>query len=1051
MNDKQLTIKHYFDVYNNLKKLRDDYNNAESNYENLQSLKDKQSKKHVGTLEQASLFMTVASNFAGEELKQQIDEQSPFDVDLLIKLFIKMHDKESAIKLYKEANKQFNYIVFNDGEEGEKSISDDDITVADAEADRIIDEIRKYHKEGTVPFFENFSYFYGKKDATNSSMFDGSVFFGLALYDLPCGIPDDEPDKISLRGHSHQPIDLNVLNHQIIYAEYTNDNENIVLDGMTAVIYKIINNLKDSIDTILFADTVRYNNTALGELAVIAGKNDGLLENAPRNNEELRNRLTRLINKKQHDNQKTTFLFLHNFPHGYDSNSVSLIQQIIANADAFNVCAVLTSNISNSNFSSKDAVEFIRSRATSIIYKEDQWFICLEDYGFEWGFEWLEKDDEQINKAIDTVNSGVKKVNLSNIYPERVKLSINSHKKKGTRFLDENAYSVNNQGELLKLDFENTNFATFLCGASRSGKSNLLHIIISDLINNNHPDDIEIWLVDFKMTEFSRYIDNLPPHIRYILLDESPELVYDIVDRLMEILTKRQNIFKGKWDKLANVPADKYMPALFVIIDEFSVMSKIIADSVINANDNYVIKMQTLLAKGAALGMHFIFASQGFTSGSRGLNDFAKKQIQQRIAMKTELSEIKFTLDLQSYSDRDKLLMEELTVYHSLYKSVKPLNYDGDHLIYGKVLYIPDIALQTNFIKELNNYYKPSLKYEPNNDVAYIYKKPLIVDGNAYSTFDNKIEEMNSYINENKEDEKCLLFIGEPRRMMTLLPLSIHESYQENVALLSYLNEKAAAASSIISIMKSLELQNKEYKCFSSTGNQLFDLVKPHANKMNKSSFTSLDDICEQLRTIKKAIERRENLDCYYFVFGIEKLFFDFSFVKNDGLDNESSMASSSEYESRQEGEMDLLTMMSLGVQVTTPDNTQVKVESTFKVKKVYDARDDLKFILTNGPRLGIHFIVPFETVNNFQQMRIDDKLFTHKIFFRSARTDLLNIISSRFASDISELPDRIFRYCNNISAVSFRPYLHAGLEIDGRVIDESGNIVINEEEEYLL
>ena len=64
-------------------------------------------------------------------------------------------------------------------------------------------------------------------------------------------------------------------------------------------------------------------------------------------------------------------------------------------------------------------------------------------------------------------------------------------------------------GNILSLDFENSNFATFICGASRSGKSTLLHTIITGLIKNNHPDDIEMWLIDFKMTEFSRYIDTL--------------------------------------------------------------------------------------------------------------------------------------------------------------------------------------------------------------------------------------------------------------------------------------------------------------------------------------------------------------------------------------------------------------------------------------------------------------------------------------------------------------------------------------------------------------
>lgn len=59
-----------------------------------------------------------------------------------------------------------------------------------------------------------------------------------------------------------------------------------------------------------------------------------------------------------------------------------------------------------------------------------------------------------------------------------------------------------------------------------------------------------------------------------------------------------------------------YASAL-VMIDEFSIMSQIIADSVKYGKEDYSLKLQALLAEGAALGMHFIFSNQGFTSGSR--------------------------------------------------------------------------------------------------------------------------------------------------------------------------------------------------------------------------------------------------------------------------------------------------------------------------------------------------------------------------------------------------------------------------------------------------
>ncbi len=1070
MNDKQLTIKRYFDVYNYLKEARDRYfaviervskrlhEIGDNTISEAQAVIDNINRRqsHLAKLD---FFENLATKELDESERVYPKDESPYDKEKLVKLFLKMNgvkNNKFAKELFTEIYRQKN-AIYKETDEQSKDVknkpnADEEIESLKKEKIDSVSIIKTSYDLKGQPFCDELISFYYNNDREEyADIFDGSIMVGSVEYIFPtCLVKNDNNEFDPATDYPLEgAVDLNVLGNQVLLAQYNNDNENVLLDSIAMTIVRTISYLKENIDAILYIDPVRFNESGLGVLGSIAGANGSLLERAPHNQDEVRNRLNKLINQKQHSRGKTTLLILHNFPHGYDGQTINLIQQLVANAESYDVCLFVTSNISNSASFNKDAVEYIRSRATAIDYSDRGWTMKLNDYGFEMPFYWLDMDKVAVLSCVHNIESNKVEVNMSNIFEERVPLSINAHLKKGSRLIENNPYSIDNQGNILKLDFESSNFATFLCGASRSGKSNLLHIIITDLLNNNHPDDIEIWLIDFKMTEFSRYTKNTPPHIRYILLDESPELVYDIVDRLTDILNKRQNIFKGKWDKLSNVPKDKYMPALFVIIDEFSVMSKIIADSIVNANDNYIAKMQTLLAKGAALGMRFIFASQGFTSGSRGLSDFAKKQIQQRIAMKTDLSEIKATLDLTSYSEKDKRLMEELEVYHSLYKSAKELNYDGDHLILGKVLYISNVDYQKKFIEQINNYYQPVERFEPDNDVSFIYKKPLVVDGNAYTSFEKRIKEMRSVIGSDVED-KCLLFLGEPRRMMTTYPIDVYNSYQENVAILSYLNEKNSAASVILSIMKSLDLQNKEFKCFSPVGNQLFGFVKPYLSKNNKQFFSSLDDICEQLKTIKTLIQNREASDCYYFIFGIEKLFFDFSFIKNDF--KEDTPIKEDTYDKRQEGEMDLLTMMEMGMEVTNVVETPlVKVESKITVKKVYDAREDFKFILTNGPRLGIHFIVPLETIGALSQIKLDDKLFKHKVFFRSAKADAINVVSGKFTSDISELPDHILRYCDNINAVSYRPYLHEGIEIDGHLIDENGEIIIKEEDDYLL
>ena len=203
-------------------------------------------------------------------------------------------------------------------------------------------------------------------------------------------------------------------------------------------------------------------------------------------------------------------------------------------------------------------------------------------------------------------------------------------------------YGVDQKDEVHSISFDNENFASYLMGASGSGKSTLLHTLITGIIRDYHPDDVELWLADFKMSEFAQYINPLPPHIKYILLDESQELIYDLIDKLTEKMMERQRFFMSpeyrELKKVENVPKQNYMPVIFVILDEISIMSQAVSES-----DYYKLRLQNLLAKGRALGIKFIFASQTFTKGIGGLTSTAKDQIQSRIAMKNSYNEINET------------------------------------------------------------------------------------------------------------------------------------------------------------------------------------------------------------------------------------------------------------------------------------------------------------------------------------------------------------------------------------------------------------------------
>lgn len=867
------------------------------------------------------------------------------------------------------------------------------------------------------------------------------------------GMYDAKTDTLNM------PVNMELSKGANYLIEYENETENELMSGVQQFLLNIAKYFGKYFKQILFIDPIRYSSSALGILAQLSEGRNSFIDNVPSNEEEIKSKLSSIImgsntnknslTQKEEVNQKR-LLIIHDFPFGYNSDILKLIQQICANADNYNVIVIMTYNNSVKECGNTTLMNFIKNNSiTPCQSNMFEWYIApqiLPEYIKEM----------YVNNKYSCEED--------NDYEKRIGWTNECKYKKGVREIVDIPYGIDTYGNILKLDFENSNFATFICGASRSGKSTLLNTIITGIIKNRHPDDVEIWLIDFKMTEFSRYIKHLPPHIRYIILDESPELVYDIIDRLTEIMNKRQNIFKGKWQKSNEVPSEKYMPAIFVVIDEFSVMSNIIADSVNNGKEDYRIKLQTLLAKGAALGFHFIFASQGFSKGTRGLNDFSKQQIQQRIAMKTEYDDIRTTLDLRTTSEYDKQLMEQLPAHYTLTKN--EIDNFGNHLTLSKVIYISDYGKQEEFIEEINKQMSVQSKYDKENEKIYIDKKTMIIDGNVYVSYAEKEKEMDEYISKNIneliENKETVLFIGEPRRMMYIYPIKVENSFCENMLIVGPSSENTIITSILESSIESLKKQKVEIELWANRRNEMYCQLMKKYNKSEMLIADELEEFCKRVKSIKEKILAREEGNRYIILLGSETILFDMKYCE---FNTKEEKKNNNIFEKiiRDDDEMDLenyLKMLENETDDQKERNKNVNVlKNDIKLEEceseIYDATEDLKFILTQGPRLGYHIITTFRTIGDLKQNRIDSSLFKHKVFFRLPSSELFDVVRANEARNIAELSENgehSYRYTNELESVSFRPYLHSGLSWDGWQVQDNKVVnIVEEEEEYLL
>lgn len=641
-------------------------------------------------------------------------------------------------------------------------------------------------------------------------------------------------------------------------------------------------------------------------------------------------------------------------------------------------------------------------------------------------------------------------------------------------------YGISADGELYYCDFENDNFAAFLCGSSGSGKSTLLHSLITGILMNNHPDDVEIWLADFKMKEFRRYVDHCPPHVKYILLEESQDAVYDFIDRMKEKLSERERMV-GTYTDFAKAPVEQYMPLIFVIIDEFSIMSQII-----DQNTEYKLIMQNLLAKGRALGFRFLFSSQTFTTGITGLTETAKKQIQMRLAMKCPREEIKETIEIEK-----SLMTEEqerwLLTLPKYYILLKKLVGEGSTVSDGKVqddvlltrakgLYFPNYEIQNNYIEDILKNYHPDTKYNPTELYTYKDKETVVVDGSVYYSFEDAKEDIYSrldYLDEYDpySSDSMKLFLGRPRSMQKVCEVAVENELGENLILFG--KKPELVTSVLLSSMESLQLNESdipvEIKVISNSKNRVGRRLS-EVDEYNKySAISKEEEICEVIKSIRDAIDEGVEGNLYLYILGMDIILSNIGFLSESSGTNtvkrkkkasrkskidESKVFADNGIDAFKLAELAKAKAMALKngtediekiseksetteLEQTNNNTENSKSETEAEEPAIYDIREDLEIILRDGPRLGYHIFAYFRSYDEFERLKYRSELFKHKIVFSCSKEESRDVLSSTVAFELGEIA---FLYTDKQTLFTMRPYLHHGLEWDGWETDEFGN-----------
>ncbi|WQT55683.1 DNA translocase FtsK [Helicobacter pylori] len=184
---------------------------------------------------------------------------------------------------------------------------------------------------------------------------------------------------------------------------------------------------------------------------------------------------------------------------------------------------------------------------------------------------------------------------------------------------------------------------TLICGRSGSGKSNFLHVLIQNLAFYYAPNEIQLFLLDYKEgVEFNAYVADTPlEHARLVSVASSVGFGVSFLSWLCDEIKKRAELFKQFNVKdLSDYRKHDEMPRLIVVIDEFQVL---FSDNSTKGKESVERSLNTLLKKGRSYGVHLILATQ--TMRGAEIDSSFKAQIANRIALPMDAEDSTKILD----------------------------------------------------------------------------------------------------------------------------------------------------------------------------------------------------------------------------------------------------------------------------------------------------------------------------------------------------------------------------------------------------------------------
>lgn len=594
---------------------------------------------------------------------------------------------------------------------------------------------------------------------------------------------------------------------------------------------------------------------------------------------------------------------------------------------------------------------------------------------------------EEMDKLIAILKKGIK---------ESEKVVIGIEKVSNAETVDTTANGIRipigihgaNEVQYLTLGVGGSHHA-LIAGLTRMGKSSLLHTIILRALTQYSPDELQIYLVDFKRgVEFQIYADFILPSFRVVAIETEREFGSNILDALEREQKIRASLFKKNHvDKIEEYrECGKKMPRILVIMDEFQELFS-------NANDEIgkqsSIIMERIVRQGAAFGIHMILASQSYSNIS-GIDRSVFAQMAVRIVLKCSSTDANLLLD-EGSNEIDQISTDDpgRAVYNSEAGNKKYNNH-------FRVAYIAPTQ-HRGMLKEVSD---KTIRYASASTPTRILLSSI--EDNHYSIF-------NQFQNYSLSDcpEVGRLYIGEPMSVSNNMIMDLPRKEHSNLLMVGNDTDKARNMFSfaLLSLCINYRVRNQKaperpfihlLNCkplddsfFADIPKMLGqELLSQYIDYIPAANGGRIREILTQLSDRVESGMGTEN-DEYLFVFGYQR-------------------AEELKSETKRSSDEDIFTTFNL------MQNTASTPE-----KSNYDM---FKRIIESGAECGVHTIIWHD---NFEAFYQNDKdfmsYFAHRIGFNMSDEEYQRFIGESSAAKMND--NNAIYYNRMMDNQRFRPY----------------------------